>query len=343
MVTHMHRVHKKFRKNINKVSKKCMDTKRRKVKNIDNVMHQKSLNILTLNAAGLKHKKEDLINKVMHFKSSIFSVQETHFVKKGRFKLEKYIIFEAIRKSKERGGSMLGVHVDLQPVLVKEYSDEFELIVVEVITGNTKIRIMTGYGPQESWEEAKRIVFFEALETEVASAELDGRSVIISMDANSKLGPMYVVKDPHEQSKNGKILADILDRHALVVVNGLQDKCVGVITRQRCTESGIEKSVIDFVVVSSDLVKHIDYMHVDDARENVLTKLLKSKRGKTTKVESDHNLIETKINVPWNMKVDEPTEVFNFKDKAGQEKFFEVTSNTKDLTKIFDINKSLQV
>ena len=40
---------------------------------------------------------------------------------------------------------MLGVHVDLQPVLVKEYSDEFELIVVEVITGNTKIRIMTGY------------------------------------------------------------------------------------------------------------------------------------------------------------------------------------------------------
>ena len=54
---------------------------------------------------------------------------------------------------------MLGVHVDLQPVLVKEYSDEFELIVVEVITGNTKIRIMTGYGPQESWEEEKQIVF----------------------------------------------------------------------------------------------------------------------------------------------------------------------------------------
>ena len=57
MVKHMYIVHKKFRKKTNKVSKECLDTKRRKVKNIDNFMHQKSLNILTLNAAGLKHKK----------------------------------------------------------------------------------------------------------------------------------------------------------------------------------------------------------------------------------------------------------------------------------------------
>ena len=31
---------------------------------------------------------------------------------------------------------------------------------------------------QENWEEAKRTPFFEALETEVVSAELEGRSVI---------------------------------------------------------------------------------------------------------------------------------------------------------------------
>ena len=64
---------------------------------------------------------------------------------------------------------------------------------------------------------------------------------MISMDANSKLGSKYIERDPHEQSRNGKLLADILDRHALVVVNGIQEKCVGVITRQRCTENGVEK------------------------------------------------------------------------------------------------------
>ena len=35
------------------------------------------------------------------------------------------------------------------------------------------------------------------------------------MDANSKLGSKYIEKDPHEQSRNSKLLADILDRHAL--------------------------------------------------------------------------------------------------------------------------------
>ena len=82
---------------------------------------------------------------------------------------------------------MLGIHVDLKPVLVQEYSESCELIVAEVEIGNTRVRVMTGYGPQESWDENERTPFFEALESEIARAELESRSVIISMDANSKL------------------------------------------------------------------------------------------------------------------------------------------------------------
>ena len=125
---------------------------------------------MTTNAAGLRYKSEDLKNKIKYFKSSLFSVQETHFAKKGKFNMDKYIIFEAIQKSKIKVGSMLGVHVDLKPMLVKEYCDEFELLVVEISSGDTCIRVMTGYGPQENWEEAKRTPFFEALEAEVVSA-----------------------------------------------------------------------------------------------------------------------------------------------------------------------------
>ena len=33
---------------------------------------------------------------------------------------------------------------------------------------------------------------FEALEAEVSCAELEGRSIVICMDANSKLGPAYI-------------------------------------------------------------------------------------------------------------------------------------------------------
>ena len=55
---------------------------------------------------------------------------------------------------------MLGVHMDLNPVLIHECSDAFELVVVEVAAGDTSIRVMTGYGPQESWDKIDKMPFF---------------------------------------------------------------------------------------------------------------------------------------------------------------------------------------
>ena len=77
------------------------------------------------------------------------------------------------------------------------------------------------------------------------------------MDANSKLGAQYVEGDPHAQTKNGRLLTGILDRHALIVTNGLVDKRVGLITRERTTQEGCGQSVIDFFIMSSDLIKHL--------------------------------------------------------------------------------------
>ena len=74
------------------------------------------------------------------------------------------------------------------------------------------------------------------------------------MDANSKLGPRYISGDLHSMSKNGEVLAEIIEKHALVVANGLRDKCTGTVTRERTTENGtIERSTIDFVLISEDL------------------------------------------------------------------------------------------
>ena len=79
------------------------------------------------------------------------------------------MIFEAIRK-KEGAGSMLGVHISLQPVLISEYSDTFELIVVEIKVTARSVRVMTGYGPQETWDIDVKMKFFCALEEEIAKA-----------------------------------------------------------------------------------------------------------------------------------------------------------------------------
>ena len=309
-------------------------------KNKTAVVMETSQNILSTNASDMKYKESDLKEKVKFFNSSIFAVQETHYKQKGKFKMQDYQIFESIRKNKDQGGSMLGIHMGLQPVLISEYSDSFELLVVEIVTGNQSIRVMTGYGPQENWEDKERMPFYTALETEIAPAELQGKSVIISLDANAKLGPTYIPNNPKDMSKNGKVLSAILERHALSVANGLKEKCL--ITRERSTVNGIEQSVIDFVIVSCDLVKHIEYIHIDEKQIHVLTKNLKTKH-KNKVIKSDHNIIETKINLKWKTKDAKVVEVFKFKDTEAQNMFKEETNKTLELSNIVNSKKPLEI
>ena len=101
------------------------------------------------------------------------------------------VVFEAIR-TKKGGGTMCAVQEELNPKLIEEYNDPFELLVVEVEVEQTDIRIITGYGPQENLEEEKRLPFFMALELEVTKAANAGKSVVIELDANSKLGAKYI-------------------------------------------------------------------------------------------------------------------------------------------------------
>ena len=181
------------------------------------------------------------------------------------------------------------------------------------------------------------------MEAEVSRAELEGRSVVICMDANSKLGSAYIEGDPHIQSQNGKILAGILDRHALIVLNGLKEKSTGLITRQRATDDGLELSVIDFVIMSSDLIGHVMSVHIDDDRTHVLETIMKGKKNKIAKTKSDHNIILTKLQLEWSENYHDVVEVFNFKSKEAQETFFNKTNTTRDLIKVFESNKSLNI
>ena len=174
------------------------------------------------------------------------------------------MIYESLR-SKVGGGSMMGFHESMNPVLISLCENEFELIVVETKIGRKEIRFITGYGPQEDWSDELKAPFFVALNTEIAKAIAENKSIYIAMDSNCKLGPPYIPKDQNIMSKNGEILTDILDRNALIVVNGLIGKCDGVITRQRSTEDGrIEKSAIDLVIISADLEGDFESLKIDE-------------------------------------------------------------------------------
>ena len=59
---------------------------------------------------------------------------------------------------------------------------------------------------------------------------------------------------------------------------------------------------------------------------------------------SDHNPILTKLKIKWNRKLVKPRiEMFNFKNKEGQDKFKLMTSETNEFTEIFNNNMDINV
>jgi hypothetical protein len=77
-------------------------------------------------------------------------------------------------------------------------------------------------------------------------------------------------------------------------------------------------------------------LEVDEERKHVITKLTKTK-GKMSKVESDHNVLISKFNIKCHTrKKHEKNEMYNLKNKQGQLKFKNETSNNRYLSSVFD-------
>ena len=335
---------------VNCVDRKDKEKKNKKNRNNKIIKRGKGMNkeselcIMSTNAAQLKGKIQSFKNEIKYSNVGLFTVQETHYDSKGKVLIEGFEIFEAIRK-KVKGGTMIGAHKGLNPILISEYSEEFELLVIEITIANKEIRIISGYGPQESWPEHQRAPFFIALEEEIIKAELAGKSILIELDANSKLGSNLIPGDKHKQSENGKLLAAIITRHELVIGNSM-DQCKGIVTRQRVTKTTKEESVIDFVLLSEDLKNEVESIVIDEERKHVLTRITKTKKG-IVKVESDHNMIFTHLKMNWSKKVKKQRhEIYNLKNEECQQEFKKATTienNNHYLSSVFDDNNDIDM
>ena len=189
-------------------------------------------------------------------------------------------------------------------------------------------RLINAYGPQEYEKIEGRIKFYARLEQEVINAKMFGNLVCIQMDANAKLGPVLISSDPNPRSSNGDLLVDLCDRNDLIICNTTQ-LCQGVITRQRVTVNGTERSVLDYLILCQEMFNFLTSLKIDEARSHVLTKYAKV-RGKATVIQSDHNPLIAQFNQLWSDKStqeNERYELFNFKDPEGIIRFHDLTSS----------------
>jgi hypothetical protein len=84
-------------------------------------------------------------------------------------------------------------------------------------------------------------------------------------------------------------------------------------------------------------------MKVDEQRVNVLTKIIKNKKGEVTKTESDHNIVETDLNIKWDNSIPKhKVEMYNLKNEECQKKFKKYT-NITNMANIIDSKKHLDI
>ena len=89
---------------------------------------------------------------------------------------------------------------------------------VAVLVGEVPIRVILGYGPQESAEKEKKDKFWEFVENEINLAEIQGEGIIFQMDGNLHAGDGLVKMDPNVQNRNGKLFNEFLKRNPNLTV-----------------------------------------------------------------------------------------------------------------------------
>ena len=251
-----------------------------------------------------------------------------------RSKIQGYEAFSKPRKRADGGGLLSLVKSDLSPVEVSNCDGDTELLIVEILVGKIKIRIINAYGPQEYDSNGKVAEFWEELEKEVIKAKNENYCVLIGMDANAKVGHTVIQNDPNPTSSNGKLLLGMIHRQNLVVLNS-DPRCEGTITRYRKTVSGEEASVIDYILVDEQLSLHFESMFIDEDRTFVVSKVANKKGGRVKKV-ADHNMLMATSKLKYQKAKREPRiEVYDFKNVESQAKFYRITNETNILSDCF--------
>ena len=255
-------------------------------------MHR-TFKVYSANANSIKNKLDSLKFNILTLDPDVIIIQESKLKRKSQFDLPGFECFPTIRGD-SGGGILIACKHSFKPILIYEGNPECEVLVIEIkVNSQTQIRVIAGYGPQECAPSIVREAYRNAVEEQVSRAHLAGCMIIVAEDANAKLGPNLIPHDPHQISENGKLLAGMIDRQSLSIINASEKCRGGPITRRRIAKGKLEESCIDYILTSQDLDKQLIEAMIDSKQLYTLTKFTSTK-GICNIKKSDHfSLIAT--------------------------------------------------
>ena len=150
---------------------------------------------------------------------------------------------------------VIGVRHGLYETVIIDSGDKAHFITVRLTNKDFNVQIVLVYSPQENDPEDIRESFYHDVSVQIQTAYLNCDSIISVGDFNAKLGHSVVQNGIHPMSKNGELLFDMFNNYNMKLLNSSKS-CTGTFTRIHKYRKEIEKSVLEYVFVSSDLEKN---------------------------------------------------------------------------------------
>ena len=120
------------------------------------------------NCAGIKNKRESFSNLISSL-NPVF-LQETKLYSKGHVTIPGFFVFETNRAQNKGGGLITAVHKKYNPSLVEADYENPDILSVQCKIGTSSVRLINGYGPQESDPSSDKLEFFTVFESAIKSA-----------------------------------------------------------------------------------------------------------------------------------------------------------------------------
>ena len=227
--------------------------------------------------------------------------------------------------------------------MIAEGEENVETISIDITLAKLIISCTSAYGPQQRDSAMNKSKFWKYLDNMADSAWREGKGFYLQGDLNSWLGSDIIPGDPNIQIENGKLFNKFLKRHPQSIVVNSLPVCRGLITRQRDLINGKhEKSVIDFVVVCTNVLPYITEMVIDEGKKYITTNYTQSK-GNVKAINSDHNTLFVDMTLKTIPMKEHKREIYNLKNLEGQIKFRRLTEDTQEFSSCLQGSDKLSV
>ena len=254
------------------------------------------------NINGYLTKKDSLSKIVESVNPDILALCETK--KASLTKKDELSEYSILEKNLKLGKEGLMVGVKKGSFLsIREITDTElkSVMTVKIEYPHVNLRVIVAHAPQETDNHEERKEFFEEMLVQVERGITSGDATLVLADFNARIThnkssvvPENVV--PENDSPNGKLLCDLIQKNNLKVGN-FDNTCHGKWTRiQACKNGETKRSALDYVLLTEEVQKSLKSIVIDE-QKIYCPYGVKKENGVQRIVFSDHCTITTELNL----------------------------------------------